>query len=171
VNTLQRYEFSEKEMASVSTKTDHVGGDQRESDLLSSLEDKHYNLIDERGDHGTSNKLNAQDITKELIAKESGRDVAQSDSQSATQSSCTLSTVTMSTGDDWDNNSKIKSTESSDSEMIVIDEGNCCVICTLNIYRKHAKKTKISRSSETFVILAPLAVVKNLLGKRVSSCE
>jgi len=139
VNTLQRYEFSEKEMASISTKTDHVGGDQRESDLLSSLEDKHYNSIDERGDHGTSNKLNAQDITKELIAKESGRSIAQSDSESATQSS--LSTV-MSTGDDCDNNSKIKSTESSDSEMIVIDEGNCCVICTSNIYRKHAKKLR-----------------------------
>jgi len=127
-------------MASISTKTDQVG-DQRESDLLSSLEDKHYNLMDERGDHGTSNKLNAQDITKELIAKESGRSIAQSDSQSATQSSCTLSTV-MSTGDDCDNNSKMKSTESSDSEMIVIDEGNCCVMCTLNIHRKHAKKLR-----------------------------
>lgn len=131
----EMYEFSGEEMTSTSHKADHVGGDQRESDLLSSIEDKHYNLIDERGDHGTSNKLNAQDITKELIAKESGRSISQSDSQSSAQSSCMISTI-MSTGDNRDDDSKIKSTESSDSEMISIDEGNCCIIRTLNIYCK-----------------------------------
>lgn len=126
------YKFSGEEMASISRKADHVGGDQQENNLLSSIEDEHYDLIDERGDHGTSNKLNVQDVTKELIAKESGRSIPQSDSQSAAQSSCTISTI-MSTGDNHDDDSKIKSTESSDSEMIVIDEGNYCVIRTLNI--------------------------------------
>lgn len=125
------YKFSGKKMASISSKVDRVG-DQRESDLLSSIEDQHYDLIDERGDHGMSNKLSAQDVTKELIAKESGRSIAQSDSESA-QSSCTLSTI-MSTEDSHDDDSKMKSSESSDSEMIVIDEGNYCVVHTLNIY-------------------------------------
>ncbi|EGI59570.1 PREDICTED: traB domain-containing protein isoform X2 [Acromyrmex echinatior] len=110
-------------MASISIKADkHVGGDQRENDLLTnlSIKDKHYNLIDERGDHDTS-KLNAQNVTKELIAKESGRGITQSDSQSATQSSCTLSIV--STDDNRGNDdNKMKSTESSDNEMILIDE-------------------------------------------------
>lgn len=113
-------------MTSISSKVDRVSGDQRESDLLSSIEDQHYDLIDERGDH-MSNKLNAQDATKELIAKESGRSIAQSDSHSAAGSSCTLSTI-MSIGDNPDDDSKMKSSESSDSEMIVIDEGNCCVV-------------------------------------------
>ncbi|KYQ48492.1 TraB domain-containing protein [Trachymyrmex zeteki] len=108
-------------MTSISAKADkHGGGDQRESDLLTSIKDKCYNLIDERGDHDTSNKLNAQNVTKELIAKESGRGMTQSDSESATQSSYTLSIV--STGDNRDDDSKMKSTESSDSEMILIDE-------------------------------------------------
>jgi len=128
-------------MASISTKVDkHVGGDQRENDLLTSIKDikdKHYNLIDERGDHDTS-KLNAQNVTKELIAKESGYGITQSDSQSATQSSCTLSIVSM--DDNRGDNNKMKSTESSDSEMILIDEGNYRVICTLNIYHKHVKE-------------------------------
>ncbi|KYN21895.1 Histone-lysine N-methyltransferase SETMAR [Trachymyrmex cornetzi] len=107
-------------MASISTKADkHVGGDQKENDLLTSIKDKHYNLIDERGDHDTS-KRNAQNVTKELIAKESGRGMTRSDSQSATQSSCTLSIV--STDDNRDDDNKVKSTESSDSEMILIDE-------------------------------------------------
>lgn len=132
------YGFLGKEMTSISAKADkHGGGDQRESDLLTSIKDKCYNLIDERGDHDTSNKLNAQNVTKELIAKESGRGMTQSDSESATQSSYTLSIV--STGDNRDDDSKMKSTESSDSEMILIDEGNYRVICTLNIYHKHVK--------------------------------
>lgn len=114
-------------MASISSKAEYVSGDHRESNLLSSIEKKHYDLMDERGDHGISNKLNAQDITKELIAKESGRSIAQSDSQSAAQSSSTLSSI-ISTEDNHDDDSKMKSTESSDSEMILIDEGNCCVI-------------------------------------------
>ncbi|KYM94944.1 PREDICTED: traB domain-containing protein [Cyphomyrmex costatus] len=108
-------------MASISTKIDkHIDGDHRESDLLTSMKDKYYNLIDEKGDYDTSNKLNAQNITKELIAKESGCEMTQSDSQSATQSSCTLSIVSM--GDNRDDDSKMKSTESSDSEIILIDE-------------------------------------------------
>ncbi|XP_011881402.1 PREDICTED: traB domain-containing protein isoform X2 [Vollenhovia emeryi] len=74
-------------MASVSSKVDRVGGDQQESNLLSPVEDQSCLLIDERGDHGSSTKQNAQDVTAELIARESGRDVAQSDSQSAAQSS------------------------------------------------------------------------------------
>lgn len=121
-----------------SSKADHVSGDQPESDLLSYIKDKHYDLIDERGDHGTSNKLNAQDITKELIARESGSSI--SDSQSATQSSCTLSTIT-STGDNRDSDGKMKSTESSD-EVIVIDEGNCCVIHILNIHHQMRKNLR-----------------------------
>ncbi|XP_018360508.1 PREDICTED: traB domain-containing protein isoform X1 [Trachymyrmex cornetzi] len=120
-------------MASISTKADkHVGGDQKENDLLTSIKDKHYNLIDERGDHDTS-KRNAQNVTKELIAKESGRGMTRSDSQSATQSSCTLSIV--STDDNRDDDNKVKSTESSDSEMILIDEGIYwpCIYNTENI--------------------------------------
>lgn len=124
-------------MTSVSSKVDRVG-DQRESDLLSSIEDQHYDLIDERGDHGLSNKLNAQDVTKELIARESGRGIAQLDSQSATQSS--LSTIT-STGDNYDDDSKMKSSESSDSEMIVIDEGNRMYLKHLS--QAYAKETNI----------------------------
>lgn len=135
---IEVYKFPEKEMAS--GKADHVSGDQRESDLLSSIEDKHYDLIDEKGDHGISNKLSAQDITKELIARESGHSISQSDSQSGTQSSCTLSTI-MNTGNSLDSDDKMESTESSD-KVIVIDEGNCCVIYILNIHHKCKKNLR-----------------------------
>ncbi|XP_039302419.1 traB domain-containing protein isoform X2 [Solenopsis invicta] len=107
-------------MASISNEADHVGGDQRRSNLLSSTKNKHYDLIDERGDHGRSNKLNTQDITKELIAKESGRSIAQADSQSVAQSSSTLSSI--STEDNPNDDNKMKSTESSDNEIILVDE-------------------------------------------------
>ncbi|XP_012536529.1 traB domain-containing protein [Monomorium pharaonis] len=99
-----------------SNKADHVSGDQWESDLLLSTENKHYSIIDEKGDHST-NKLNSQDIMKKMIAKESEYSIAKLDSQSVTR---TLSS-TMSTEDNYDD-SKIKSIEFSDSEVIFIDE-------------------------------------------------
>ena len=103
------------------SKTDqHAGGDQQERDtILSSVEDKHYDLINERGD--TSTKSIARDITKELIARESEHNIVHS-SEPATQSSYTLSTI-MSTGDSYDDDGKMRSAESSDSEILLIDEG------------------------------------------------
>lgn len=118
------YEFSGEKMASNSgSKTDrHAGGDQQERDiLLSSVEDEHYDLINEKGDYGASTKSIAHEITKELIAKESEHNVVQS-SEPATQSSYTLSTI-MSTGDSYNNDGKMRSAESSDSEILLIDEG------------------------------------------------
>ncbi|XP_029178971.1 traB domain-containing protein isoform X2 [Nylanderia fulva] len=93
----------------------HAGGDQQERDvILSSIEDKLYDLINEKGD--TSNS-----ITKELIARESEHNIVQN-SEPATQSSYTLSTI-MNTRDSYDDDGKIRSTESSDSEILLIDEG------------------------------------------------
>lgn len=116
------YEFSGEKMASNSeSKTDrHAGGDQQEKGIvLSSVEDEH--LINERGDYGASTKSTVHDITKELIANESEHNIVQS-SEPATQSSYTLSTI-MSTGDSYDNDGKMRSAESSDSEILLIDEG------------------------------------------------
>lgn len=105
------------------SKSDHhAGGDQQERDiLLPSVEAKHYDLINERGDYNTSTKSTAHDITKELIARESGHNIVQN-SEPATQSSYTLSTI-MSTEDSYDDDSKMRSAESSDSEILLIDEG------------------------------------------------
>ncbi|KAL6431012.1 hypothetical protein ACFW04_007043 [Cataglyphis niger] len=109
-------------MASVSgSKTDrHAGGDQQEKDILLSEEDEHYDLINEKGDYGASTKSIAHEITKELIARESEHNVVQS-SEPATQSSYTLSTI-MSTENSYDNDGKMRSAESSDSEVFLIDE-------------------------------------------------
>lgn len=112
------------------SKTDqHAGGDQQERDtILSSVEDKHYDLINERGD--TSTKSIARDITKELIARESEHNIVQS-SEPATQSSYTLSTI-MSTGDSYDDDGKMRSAESSDSEILLIDEGQMhCIVFSI----------------------------------------
>ncbi|EFN66316.1 TraB domain-containing protein [Camponotus floridanus] len=104
------------------SKSDHhAGGDQQERDiLLSSVEAKRYDLINEKGDYNTLTKSIAHDITKELIARESEHNIVQS-SEPATQSSYTLSTI-MSTGDSYDDDGKMKSAESSDSEILLIDE-------------------------------------------------
>ncbi|KAL6261147.1 hypothetical protein P5V15_008674 [Pogonomyrmex californicus] len=117
-------------MASVSSKAEHVGGDQRESDLLSSMEDKHYDLIDERGDHGMSFKLDPQDVNpeiytgiKKLIADKSGHNIMQSDSQPNIEPSCTLSTI-INVEDNVESDCKINSTGSSDNEIIVINEAD-----------------------------------------------
>lgn len=123
-------------MASRSNKATSAGDD-RETNLLSSIEDKHYDLIDERGDHGSLNKLNVQEITKEWLATESGHSLPQSDSQSMAQSSCTLSTI-MSTKDDDDSKKSVKS--SLDGEIIVINEGNYCIMHTFNIYHTYMQK-------------------------------
>ncbi|XP_070525297.1 traB domain-containing protein isoform X3 [Cardiocondyla obscurior] len=109
---------SKRRMASKSSKINRLAGDQQESNQLSSAEDEHCNLIDEKGDFGTFNKQNAQDFSKELIANESGCTVVQPDSQSVTQSSCSLSS--MSIKDNYDND---KSYDSSDNEIILVDEG------------------------------------------------
>lgn len=105
------------------SKSDHhAGGDQQERDiLLPSVEAKHYDLINERGDYNTSTKSIAHDITKELIARESEHNIVQN-SEPATQSSYTLSTI-MSTEDSYDDDGKMRSAESSDSEILLIDEG------------------------------------------------
>ncbi|XP_070157868.1 traB domain-containing protein isoform X3 [Polyergus mexicanus] len=104
------------------SKTDrHAGGDQQEKNIvLSSVEDEHYDLINEKGDYSVSTKSTVHDITKELIASESEHNIVQS-SEPATQSSYTLSTI-MSTGDSYDNDGKMRSAKSSDSEILLIDE-------------------------------------------------
>lgn len=120
----QNMGFQEKKMASNSGSNfnQHAGGDQQERDiLLSSVEDKHYDLINERGDYNTSTKSIAHDITKELIARESEHNIVQT-SEPATQSSYTLSTI-MSAEDSYNNDGKMRSAESSDSEILLIDEG------------------------------------------------
>lgn len=122
------------------SKTDqHAGGDQQEKDtILSSVEDKHYDLINETGD--TSTKSIARDITKELIARESEHNIVQS-SEPATQSSYTLSTI-MSTGDSYDDDGKMRSAESSDSE-ILIDEGQMrCIVFSIYLILSLAATNK-----------------------------
>ncbi|XP_072761478.1 traB domain-containing protein isoform X2 [Anoplolepis gracilipes] len=104
---------------SVSKTDQHSSGDQKERNIVSSVEDKH--LINEKGDYGTSAKSIAHDITKELLARESEHNIVQN-SEPATQSSYTLSTI-MSTKDSYDDDGKMRSAESSDSEILLIDEG------------------------------------------------
>lgn len=100
----------------------HAGGDQQKRDiLLSSVEAKHYDLINEKGDYNMSTKSIAHGITQELIARESEHNIVQN-SEPTTQSSYTLSTI-MSTGDSYDDDGKMRSVESSDSEILLIDEG------------------------------------------------
>jgi len=112
----------------------YVGGDQREKDLLSPIENKHYDLINEKGD-STSTKSDMRGATKDMIVKESGHNVVPS-SESATQSSYTLSTI-ISTGDNLEESSKTKSLESSDNEIIIIDGGKgqyCAVFFYIYIF-------------------------------------
>lgn len=100
----------------------YVDGDRQCKDSPSSAEvDKHRDLIDERGDRGTSIKPDVRDVTKELIAKESKHNVAPNP-ELMTQSSCTLSTI-ISMEDSHDDDGKRKSAESSDNELVVIDVG------------------------------------------------
>lgn len=114
--------FSDKEMASGTSKDDrHISGDQQQSDL-SSIEGEHHNLIDKKSDYTILVKPNVHDITKELITKESEHNRTVSDPEPIAQSSCTLSTI-ISMEDNHDDESKRKSTESSDSEIVVIDSG------------------------------------------------
>jgi len=110
------YGFSGEEMATDSSKTDqYVHGDQQEKNLLSSVKDVHYDLIDEKDDYGSSTKLNMHDTTKELLTNES-RYNATSGYES---SSCTLSI--MSIEDNHDDDASMKSVEFSERE--VMDKG------------------------------------------------
>lgn len=105
-------------MASISTEADHAGGDQRENSLLSSMEDKPYGLIDERGDHKERSDKHslksARDVTRELIAN------LRSNSESTTRS--LMSTIATSTEDNLDDDSKSESSEFSDGGSIMVDE-------------------------------------------------
>lgn len=128
-------DLQKKTMASNSeSKIDeHAGGDQQErdvivTDVLSSVEDQHFHFINEKGD--MSNSI-ACDVTKELIARESKHNIAQS-SEPATRSSYTLSTI-MSTRNSCNHDSTLRSAESSDSESL-IDEGQIhCFIFSSNL--------------------------------------
>jgi len=127
-------DFQKENMAVNSDNIDgYVGGDQREKDLLSPIENKHYDLINEKGD-STSTKSDMRGATKDMIIKESERNMIPS-SESAMQSSHTLSTI-ISTGDNLEENSKTKSTESSDNEIIIIDggKGQCCIYISYDMY-------------------------------------
>lgn len=103
---------------------EHAGGDQQErdvivTDVLSSVEDQHFHFINEKGD--MSNSI-ACDVTKELIARESKHNIAQS-SEPATRSSYTLSTI-MSTRNSCNHDSTLRSAESSDSESLIDEDSN-----------------------------------------------
>jgi len=131
----------------------YVGGDQREKDLLSPIENKHYDLINEKGD-STSTKSDMRGVTKDMIVKESVHNMVP-DSESATQSSYTLSTI-ISTGDNLEENSKTKSTESSDNEIIIIDGGKGQYYVTYLFIRIYCKQEQanIYICTNMFIIIS-----------------
>ncbi|XP_067203496.1 traB domain-containing protein isoform X2 [Linepithema humile] len=99
-------------MATNSSKVDqYIQCDQQERNLLSSIKDVHYDLIDEKGDYDSSTKPNIQDTTKELITNESRCN----ETSGYESSSGTLSTI-MSTENNHD--VSMESGESSEEEVM-----------------------------------------------------
>lgn len=115
------YGFLGEKMTTNSNKVDqHVHGDQQgRFRLVSPSTGIRYDL-NEKGDYDLSTKSNMHDTTKNLIINESRHNTSGYET-----SSCTLSTNTEDTCDD---DVSMRSTKSSERE-VVIEKGESCCYC------------------------------------------
>lgn len=96
-------------------------GDTGEQDLSSSIEDKHFSIVNEKGDHNVNVNAKIQNTTKALLDEESGKRTA-SIPESRVQSSAMRTMVDVDNDQNHGISKKRKRTESPDSEIVVIDD-------------------------------------------------
>ncbi|XP_020706729.2 traB domain-containing protein isoform X1 [Athalia rosae] len=100
-------------------------GDTERQTFFQNPEDKHFSVINERGDHNSNGTANIHVVTEALLAGESGRtSTAQQNPISVPLSSATAVAKNITNVSNQDTSNKWKQTETPDSEIIVIDNND-----------------------------------------------